>query len=151
MNFPGSSGNAGYYVWYEPLLWYLIDEITARSRAGAVRVHDPYFPHSFVFVDDSNCAQRIANLSNNPIVATVVDPVPFDNLMTDVPISISAVKSVALELSSVHAYLERAGVPSEGVNIMVEAVAKLSSVVSSHFAGSKDSISADVLEPPTTE
>lgn len=145
---PGHSTSSGDYVWYDPFLVVLIDQSTTRSLTAAVRIHDPDLPHVFVLFYDSIVSQRLENLGNTTIVSSVAALSLFvvDDSMYEVPTPVPAVHIVAVELKTVSAFLESAGVPSEGVAEMDEAVPKLASVVSSHSIGSNTTVSADVLD-----
>lgn len=105
------SVNAGKYVWYDPSLRDVIDEGNEHSRAAAVLVQEPELPHDFVFVDDASVDYKIANQGNTPIVTTFGAPVVVDTSMDDVPMPMPSLDSVGLELATVSAFLERAGVP----------------------------------------
>lgn len=75
--------------------------------------------------------QRIANLSNNPILPASADLIPVYTSMKYVQAAVIVAHSVDLELGPFNTLLERAGVPSEVFITMDEDVAKLSSAVSS--------------------
>lgn len=140
-------------MWYDPLLRSLIDESTARTSAATVIVHDPDFPHGFVFVEDDSVDQRLANPGNTPIMPAVAasPSVVVDVSMDDLPTPVPDVYSVSLELANVREFLERAGVLSEGVATMEEAVDKLASVVSFHSTGSNSTVSVVALDLSATE
>lgn len=78
-------------------------------------------------------------------------PVLVDTPMVDVPTSVSTVDSASLELATFRAFLERAGVPTDGVATMDEALLKLASVLSSHSVGPNETVSVDCLKPPASE
>lgn len=116
------SVNSSDYGLYYSMLGDLKDERTARSSAAVVRVPDPDLPHGFDLVEYASVVQWLANLGNTPIVPSVAATGLVDTSMEDVPNEVTAANIVALDLATLHALLERSGVPPEIVTNMEKAV-----------------------------
>lgn len=75
----------GYYEWYDLFFRYLLYERTVLSRDFIVRTHDPYQPYRFIFIDDVNVSEWIANSSNPGTVRVVSVPVLLDPTVFEAP------------------------------------------------------------------
>lgn len=122
---PGRTANSGDFIWYDPWNKLFATVVTARANTSLLRVYDEYLPTHFFFVEKAHVVNRIENsrfiLVTVPVAGVSV-VANFDARVEDPPLGEPALTAGVLELYIVFQFLMQAGIPSEGVSTMSEAV-----------------------------